>query len=657
MEASSGLIEVVVLLALAAAALATTERLRLPSIVGFLIVGAVAGPGGLGLVAEPDRVRDLAEFGVVFLLFEIGLELPLERLRNLWRPVLVGGGFQVAASLAIVAWLAHASGLQWPTSLVIGAAVSMSSTAIVLRLLADEGQIDAPGGQLAVAVLLLQDLAIVPILLMVPLLAGGAGDLADLGVAIGKMGIALAVVGFGVWFLVPRVLDRVAQSRSGELFSLLAILIVLGSAWVAEELGLTLAVGAFLAGMAASASPYAHQLFSEVVPLRGVLLGIFFTAIGMFFGPGQIIEAPGQLVGDVLLIMIGKFLIIVTAATLLLRRSLRVGLEAGLALCQVGEFSFVLLGVAGEAGLITPVLSQRFIAAAIVTLLISPFLIRYAPSISGWISERLNHPGATLPTAPHAPEGGEPRVVVIGFGPAGQTLIRLLRSLDVPFVAVDANPSSALEAERRDEPILYGDATRPQVLAHLRVAEARLVAVAISDPLATRRIVSRIRSMAPTTPILARTRYVREVDRLSAAGANVVVAEEFEGSIELVARALESFDIPMGAIARFTEALREEGYDAIRAPAALPIDPWVMELLDHTDTEWIEVPFGIEGRPTLGDLDIRARTGSNVLVIERGANSFANPSPDFGLQSGDRLLVLGGAENLLRLRQLLEADV
>jgi CPA2 family monovalent cation:H+ antiporter-2 len=657
LEASSGLIEVVVLLALAAAALATTERLRLPSIVGFLIVGAVAGPGGLGLVAEPDRVRDLAEFGVVFLLFEIGLELPLERLRNLWRPVLVGGGFQVAASLAIVAWLAHASGLQWPTSLVIGAAVSMSSTAIVLRLLADEGQIDAPGGQLAVAVLLLQDLAIVPILLMVPLLAGGAGDLADLGVAIGKMGIALAVVGFGVWFLVPRVLDRVAQSRSGELFSLLAILIVLGSAWVAEELGLTLAVGAFLAGMAASASPYAHQLFSEVVPLRGVLLGIFFTAIGMFFGPGQIIEAPGQLVGDVLLIMIGKFLIIVTAATLLLRRSLRVGLEAGLALCQVGEFSFVLLGVAGEVGLMPPVLSQRFIAAAIVTLLISPFLIRYAPSISGWISERLNHPGATLPTAPHARKGSEPRVVVIGFGPAGQTLVRLLRSLDVPFVAVDANPSSALEAERRDEPILYGDATRPQVLAHLRVAEARLVAVAISDPLATRRIVSRIRSMAPTTPILARTRYVREVDRLSAAGANVVVAEEFEGSIELVARALESFDIPMGAIARFTEALREEGYDAIRAPAALPIDPWVMELLDHTDTEWIEVPFGIEGGPTLGDLDIRARTGSNVLVIERGANSFANPSPDFGLQSGDRLLVLGGAENLLRLRQLLEADV
>ncbi len=657
MEASTGLIEAVVLLALAAAALATTERLRLPSIVGFLVVGAVAGPGGFGLIADPERVRSLAEFGVVFLLFEIGLELPLERLRTLWRPVLIGGGFQVSVSLALVAWIAHAWGFDWPASFVLGAAVAMSSTAIVLRLLADEGQIDAPGGQLAVAVLLLQDLAIVPILLLIPLLAGDSNDLIGLGYAVAKMALALAAVGIGFWFLVPRVLDRVAQSRSGELFSLLAILIVLGSAWVAEELGLTLAVGAFLAGMAASASPYAHQLFSEVIPLRGVLLGIFFTAVGMLFVPEQIIEAPGQLVGDVLMIMLGKFAIVVIAATLLLRRSLRVSLEAGLALCQVGEFSFVLLGVAGEAGLITPLLSQRFIAAAVVTLLISPFLIRYAPMLSGWVSERLNHPGATLPDDSDSPpdEQGR-RVVVIGFGPAGQTLIRLLRSLDVPFVAVDSNPSSALEAKRRGEPIIYGDATRPQVLAHLRVDEARLVAIAISDPLATLRIVSRIRSMAPDTPILARTRYVREVDRLSAAGATIVVAEEFEGSIELVARALENFDIPMGAIARFTEALREEGYDAIRAPAALPIDPWVMELLEHTNTEWIEVPFDIEGRPTLGELDIRARTGGSILVVERGTDSFTNPSPDFALEAGDRLLVLGGSENLLRLRQLLAID-
>ena len=653
MEASDGLIEAVVLLALASAALATTERLRLPSVVGFLIVGAISGPGMLGLVGEPERVRDLAEIGVVFLLFEIGLELPVERIRTLWRSTLIGGGFQVATTLGIVASVVHAFGLAWPPALVVGAGVAMSSTAIVLRLLADEGQIDAPGGQLAVAVLLMQDLAIVPFLLFVPLLASGNG-FQGLASSIGQMALALAFVGFSVWFLVPRILDRVAQTRSAELFSLLALLIVLGSALTAQSLGLTLAVGAFLAGVAASNSPYAHQLFSEVVPLRGILLGIFFLAVGMYFDPRQVLETPTTFILDVLTITVLKIGVVLVAGMVLLRRSLRVSIEAGLSLCQMGEFSFVLLGVAGHAGLIEPVLHQRMIAASIATLLLSPFLIRYAPAIAGAVAERLHHPGVTLPR-PGADEGDEARrrVVVIGYGPAGRTLVRLLRSLDIPFIAVDTNPAAALEAARSGEPVIYGDATRPQVLQHLRVWDARLIAVAISDPLATRRVVSRIRAMAPEAQILARTRYVREVDHLSTAGASVVVAEEFEGSIELVARALETFDIPTGAIARFTEALREEGYGAIRAPAALPIDPWLMELLDHTDTEWLEVPMSLDGQPTLGELDIRARSGSSILVIERGANSHPNPAPDFALKGGDRLLVLGGAENVLRLRRLL----
>ncbi|HKK50370.1 MAG TPA: cation:proton antiporter, partial [Myxococcota bacterium] len=410
-----------------------------------------------------------------------------------------------------VAWISHASGLDWRTALVVGAGVAMSSTAIVLRLLADEGQIDAPGGRLAVAILLMQDLAIVPFLLVVPLLAGEASGAGGIGLALARMAGALAVVGFGVWFFVPRVLDRVAQSRSSELFSLLALLLVLGSALLAEELGLTLAVGAFLAGMAASASPYAHQLFSEVVPLRGVLLGIFFTAVGMLFDPLQVWAEPGTLLLDVSAIVLGKLLIVSAAAVWLLRQSLRVGLEAGLALCQMGEFSFVLLGVAAQAGLLEPALQQRVVAASISTLLVSPFLIRFAPAIAGWLAERLSHPGVALPEAMPDLDGDRTRVVVIGYGPAGQTLIRLLRSLDVPFVAVDTNPSAAAEGARSDEPLIYGDATRPQVLRHLRVDRARLVAVAISDALATRRIVSRIRAMAPQTRILARTRYVQEV--------------------------------------------------------------------------------------------------------------------------------------------------
>lgn len=655
MGISHGLAEAVLLLALAAAAVATTERLRLPSIVGFLVVGSIAGPGALGLVSDPDAVRELAEIGVVFLLFEIGLELPIERMRQLWRPALLGGGLQVSGTLAVVAAITYAFGLSLPAALVTGATIAMSSTAIVLRLLTDEGQVDSPGGQLSVAVLLMQDLAIVPFLLIVPLLGGAPAEASSVAFAILRMVLALAFVGFGIWFLVPRLLDRVARNRGGELFSLFALLLVLGSALTAEALGLTLAVGAFLAGVAASGSVYAHALFSEVVPLRGVLLGIFFTAVGMFFDPAQVAAAPGTLLFDVVAILIGKTLIVVVAGRLLLRLSLRVSLEAGLSVAQVGEFAFVLLGVAGAAGVIEPMLSQRIVAASIVTLVLSPFMIRYAPTIAGRIAEGLGHPDAAPESLLGSAAGeGRDRVVVIGYGPAGQTLIRLLRSLDVDFIAVDTNPSAAAEAQHTGEPVIYGDATRPQVLRHLRVNEARLVAVAISDPLATRRIVSRLRAMAPRTPILARTRYVREVDKLSMAGADVVVAEEFEGSIELVARALENFEVPAGAIARFTEALREEGYGAIRAPAALPIDPWLMELLDHTDTEWIEVPAHRTDRPSLGALDLRARTGGNVLVVERGASSQPNPTPDFALEPNDRLLVLGSADDLQRVRELLD---
>ena len=227
----------------------------------------------------------------------------------------------------------------------------------------------------------------------------------------------------------------------------------------------------------------------------------------------------------------------------------------------------------------------------------------------------------------------------------------------MPFVAVDTNPSAALEARETGEPVIYGDATRPQVLRHLAVWDARLVAVAISDPLATRRIVSRIRAMAPDTPILARTRYVQEVDPLASEGANFVVAEEFEGSIELVARALEFFEIPTGAVSRFTAALRDEGYGAIRTGAGQAIDPWLLDLLDSVETDWVEVPDDFPGPISLVELEIRRRTGASVMAVERGATTHPNPEAFFAIEGGDRLLVLGDADTLHALATLLRSPI
>ncbi len=651
------LLELLVLLALTAAGLAIFERLRLPAIAGFLVAGALAGPGALGLVSDPERVRGLAELGVVLLLFEIGLELPMSRLRDLGRTALIVGGSQVVITTGLVALAATFFGLGPGHALVLGGLVSMSSTALVMRLLADDGQIDAPHGQLAVSVLVFQDLSIVPFLLAIPFLADGDhGSASELAVAVVRMLGALAVVLFIVRFGVPRILNRVAEARSPDLFSLLALLIVLGSAFLAEELGLTLAVGAFLAGVAATSSPYSSQLFSEVVPLRGVILGIFFTAVGMLFEPtALLLHAPLVLLYLVTTVVL-KTGIVALASTLVLRNSVRVGLLAGLALAQTGEFSFVLAEAANQAGLIGATLYQVVLAGSILSLVMTPFIVRASPWIAELITTRLEGPADTHTEAAGLAARDEKeereRVIVIGYGPAGQTLTRLLRAIDIPYIVLDANAQAVRHKHKGDPRVLYGDATRPTVLERLAVDRARLVVIAISDPLATRRIVTRIHLAAPDTPVLARTRFVGEVDLLEAAGASMVVAEEFEGSIAVVARALERFQIPSGAIGRFTEALRDEGYGAIRSPAALPMDPWLVELLDQVGTEWVRVPDDYRETVSLADLNVRARTGASILAVEHAGHSITNPEASHPVQARDRLLVLGDADNLRRLAAL-----
>ena len=651
------LFELILLLALTAAGLALFERVGLPAIAGFLVVGAIAGPGGLGLVPDPDRVRVLAEIGVIFLLFEIGLELPMSRLRDLGKMGLIAGGSQVVVTVAVVALGASFMGLSPATALILGGLVSMSSTALVIRLLSDEAQIDAPHGRLAVSVLVFQDLAIVPFLLAIPFLTpGGESSAQDLGLSVVRMLAALALVFFIVRVGVPRVLNFVAQARSPDLFSLLALLIVLGSAFLAEELGLTLAVGAFLAGVAATSSPYAQQLFSEVVPLRGVVLGVFFTAIGMLFEPQALVDHAPLVLLYLVVTLVLKTGIVAAASTLLLGHNLRVGLLAGLALSQTGEFTFVLAEAAAQANLLGEPYYQVVLSGSILSLLASPFIMRAAPWIAdtaaGWGDKK----GAATETVPEAEADlQQRRVVVIGYGPAGQTLTRLLKTIDVPYIIIDNNPRAVERAQVHEEHIHFGDATRPVLLSWLGVEQARLVVVAISDALATRRIVTRIRLQAPDTPILARTRYVLEVDPLETAGATSVVAEEFEASIELVARTLELFEVPSGPIARFTQALRDEGYGAIRSPAALPLDPWLMELLEESDTNWLDCPAPFPGNRSLQDLDVRAQTGCTVLAVERDGVTNTNPDPTHPLRPGDRLLVLAERENLAALKSLLES--
>ena len=647
MHGPSFLSELVWLVVIAAAGAALFERLRLPTIAGFLVTGAAVGPGGLGLVSDPAAVSRVAEFGVVFLLFEIGLELPVDRLHRLLRRGLMAGALQVSGTLAAVAAGALALGVPGPEALVLGALVAMSSTALVMRLLSDRGEIDAPHGQVAVAILLFHDLCIVPFLLAVPLLArDGPAEAAPVAWAVVKAAAALAILFAAARFGVPRLLDAAARLRSREVFSLVAVVVVLGAAVAAEGMGLTLAVGAFLAGLAANATPYGPQLFSEVLPLRGILLGIFFTAVGMLLDLGVV----GANLGTVLLFaaaaLAGKALLATAAVWVVAGRQAGVALRAGFGLAQMGEFSFVLVGSASAAGLLSDALGQSFVAASVLSLVASPLWARAGPALAARLGRE------TVDGEGPAAGGVRGHVVLVGHGLVGRNVGRVLDAVDVAYTGVDSNPANVDDARRLGKDVVWGDATSPGLLDRLGIRQARLAVVAITDPVATLQVVERIHRMAPEVPILARSRYVRDVDALQAAGASRVVAEELEGAIDLLAQVLQTFSIPDGAVARFSQELRDEGYALLQAPPALGLDPWLAELLERVDTAWIEVPEGWPGDRSLVQLDWRARTGASVLAIDRGGMTLPNPEPEMVLRAGDRVLVFGGSEAVERARQI-----
>jgi CPA2 family monovalent cation:H+ antiporter-2 len=641
--------ELLLILAVATVGGAVFERLRLPSIAGFLVVGALFGPGGLRWIDDPARVKALAELGVVFLLFEIGLELPLDRLRRMWRPALIAGGLQVAITLGAVAVIAIGLGAEPGAAAVLGALVAMSSTALVIGLLSQRGEIDAPHGQLAIGILLFQDLCVVPFLLAVPILAPGIdASGADLVFALLRSLVALALFAAVARFVLPRVLDRIARMRSREIFTMVAFLAVMGSAVVAEKIGLTLAVGAFIGGIVLSLSPYAHQLYAEVVPLRGVLLGTFFTAVGMLFDPATAAREWLAVVGYTAGVVVLKSGLVALIVAIALRMGTRVGILTGLSLAQTGEFSFVLAAAAGAAGLLDSDLQQVFIAGSIATLVATPLLVSAAPYVASRIAGQVT----AARREPVANERHSDHVIVVGFGLAGKTVARVLRSRRIAYTVIDANAVRVREGAARGEPIVYGDAARRAVLERLGVSEARLVVVAISDPIATRETVALVRALAPRVPILARIHFVLDVDALSRAGATRVVVEELESTLELVGAVLRQFGVPEESVARFAAELREEGYEFLRASDAI-LDPWLADLLEGVAAEWVEVPASFPNEATLAELAVREKTGAGVVAVQRAGSANVSPSADFAVRAGDRLLSVGGPVAIERLRRLL----
>ncbi len=642
----------VVVLGAAVAVVFLSARLKLPSLVGLTLTGLVIGPSGLGLVESAEEVEVFAEIGVVLLLFIIGLELSVDRLKELGRPFLLGGGAQAVLTVAGAAVLA----LWWAPSrraaLFAGLVIALSSTAVVLKLYDQRRETRTPQGRAVLGILLFQDFLIVPMIVLTPVLAGTAEAspaelLARFAAALGAIAVVVLAARFGM----PAILQALVRVKVRELFVLAGLLSCLALSWFTYSLGFSLALGAFLAGILVSETEYSHQVVADILPFRDVFASVFFISIGMLVDlPFALGRLPALLALTLALVALKA--VAAGVAVRLLGYPLRIAVIAGLGLAQIGEFSFVLMEVGRVNGLLDGDGFQTLLAVAVLTLLATPLLIQAAPAVG----RRLAGMKGPEPAPGEPGEGLSGHVVVVGYGAGGSLLCRVLGEAGIPFVAVDLDPEAVRRARAAGVPILYGDATRHDILERAGIEHARAVVFKISDLEATRRAVRLVHDLHPGIEIVVRTRAVQEIERLRQAGAQDVVAEEFEAAIEIFDLVLRRFHVPANVIRAQARVLRNEGYRMLRGRTGrVEVSESVIQALAEgtTDHYRIDRRSHAAGR-SLRELDLRRATGgASVIAVVRGEQPFVNPSPDLTLEAGDYLVLVGSHPQIERAFELL----
>lgn len=652
--------ELLIVLAVTISIVYLFQKLRVPAIVGFLLAGVVIGPGGLGLIKSVSQVETLADIGLVLLLFTIGIEFSLESILSMQRRILLAGLLQVLLTILAVTGIAAGVGVSPSVGVFFGFLVTMSSTAIVLRAYQERGEINALHGRLASGTLLLQDLCIVPMMLMVPFLArSGPVDVSGIVLAVVKSLLALMLI---VWLarkVLPRLLRHVALVKNREIFVLFIVLVCLGTAWLSSKTGLSLALGALIAGLVISESELSHQVVADVLPLRDCFSGIFFISIGMLLDLGSLGRDWVTPVFELLSLVTVK-----TVVTLLvfwyLYRSLRLGILLGLSLAQIGEFSFILAKAGIGQRLLGVNEEQTFLAASILSMVATPLLIQSAHGITNRMTGKSGRPAKVgeLPAPAAEPGGIEGHVIIVGYGLNGQNLARVLRESGIPYQVLELDPELVRQGKTAGEPIHFGDGTRTDILQQARIDHARVLVIAISDPAATARVVSQARRIRPNINIIVRTRYVAEIERLYRLGANQVIPEEFETSVEIFARVLQEYHIPRNVIALQVDLIRKEHYGTLRGLhlQGKQLDELSQYLVGVT-TDIFSVP---ETSPLVGrslrDIDMRENSGVTLIAAVRDGKPFHNVGPDFVVAAGDRLVLLGDHKALNEAARMISPE-
>lgn len=625
------------------------RSLKLPPMLGYLAAGVMIGPHALALAQNSESVRHLGEFGVVFLMFAIGLEFSLPKLRAMRRNVFGLGLLQVvltmglafAGTLLLAAFLGGVWDVRWQTALALSGTLAMSSTAIVVKLMAERAELESEHGRHILGILLFQDLAVVPLLVLIPALGSSPDQLlAALGLALLKAMVLVTVLLTGGQGVMRWWLTLVARRKSEELFMLNLLLITLGLAWLTELAGLSLALGAFIAGVLVSETEYRHQVGTDIRPFHDVLLGLFFITIGMMLDWHILLEQWALVLGLLLVPLVLKAGII-----LLLARSMGattgVAMRTGLYLAQAGEFGFVLLSLTQENNLVQPALMNPILAAMVLSMLATPFLILHSNRIvmklvaSDWLHQSLQ-----MTTIARKSIDTSKHVIICGYGRCGQNLARMLEGEGIPYMALDLDPDRVRQAAAAGDSIVYGDATRLQALMAAGLVRASAVAVTYLDMPAALKVLVNTRAHAPHVPVVVRTQNDTHLDRLLAAGATEVVPEAIEGSLMLASHALALVGVPMRRVIRLVQDQREARYQLLRGYFHGADDDTVNER-DQARLVTLTLPPGAHtlGQP-LGKLALHAM-GVEVVNLRHGNGRMATPSDDMVLAEGDTLVLSG----------------
>lgn len=647
--------EIVIIFGLAVGVIFICYRLKIPSIVGFLLTGIIAGPYGLALIKSSEQVQVTAEIGVIFLLFSIGLEFSFKNLREIKKTVLLGGGLQVfftAALTAVIAWLL---GMQVNQAIFLGFLVSLSSTAIVLKQLGEKAEMDTPQGKIDLGILIFQDIIVVAMMLFTPLLGTGGAEMPSPVLILAKTAGVIILVIVLAMYVIPPLLYQITRTQSRELFLLSIILICFAVAWLTSSAGLSLALGAFLAGLIIAESEYSHQAMANVLPFVDTFTSIFFISIGMLLNMQSMVENLALVAGFTILLLLIKSLVALLT-TIILGYPLRTAIIVGFSLSQVGEFSFILAQTGIDHGLLSGNLYQVFLAASILTMMMTPFLMNFAPRLAGtvyrWhLPERLR--SGILPWVSEVEEQVQinDHLIIVGYGINGRNLSRAASYAGIPYVILEINAETVKAEKENGEPIYYGDATHEVVLNTVNIESARVLVVAISDPAATRRITDAVRRINPTIYIIVRTRFVSNVHDLYELGASEVIPEEYETSVEIFARVLNRYLIPEDEIESYIDQVRKEDYEMFRtrsrnAARQLPLH------LNGVDIAAVRVEPGYNANgKSLAEIDLRKNLGLTVLAIYRGQEVISNPGANDIVKSGDKLIIIGETE---RLRQVIK---